>query len=582
MVRARFDDLVTGEAFELSGLSEVVSSRDAADSIGILRHVEAAVQGGKFVAGFVGYDAAPGFDPAFVVQAGGSDSVVPLIWFGVFSEQVEVDVIAPATFDPAQPWYPQTDAAAHARAVDNIKEQIRRGWTYQVNLTLRLTQDDVKDPFALYAHLTQAQQGRYNAYLETEEWAVVSASPECFFTYADHHVVTRPMKGTAPRGRFNAEDLARASALVNSPKERAENLMIVDLLRNDLGRVASFGSVSVPELFSLEGYPTVWQLTSTVEATLPVGCGIADIFAALFPCGSVTGAPKASTMRIISEQEGSPRGVYCGAIGVMQPSPNGLSATFAVAIRTVVVDRRTHEATYGVGGGITYDSDAGLEWAEVEAKSDVLRYSQRDFGLFETFKFERPIGFVHLDHHLRRIQRSAEFFDRALDVANLRAELEAREASLPSPARVRLEVGAAGESQLTIVPLLEDATEPLLVVFDDASVDSNDVRLFHKTTDRARYDAASERHSTADDVILWNERGEVTETTRANLAVLLEGRWWTPALECGLLPGIERARLLESGELRERVITRVDVERATALATLSSLRGWRKAVLVAP
>ena len=582
MVRARFDDLVAGDSFELFGLVDVLTTRNATESVRILRNVEAAASRGKFVAGFVTYDAAPGFDSAFVVQPPNSDAAVPLVWFGVFDEKRRVARLESAPFPDAHDWTPQSDEATHALAVADIKDQIGLGWTYQVNFTVRLAREGVKEPFALYAQLAQAQQGRYNAYLETDEWAVVSASPECFFTYDDHHVVTRPMKGTAPRGRFPDEDRARADALVDSPKERAENLMIVDLLRNDLGRVATYGSVVVPELFSLERYPTVWQLTSTVEADLPTQRGLADTFSALFPCGSVTGAPKASTMRIISEQERSPRGLYCGAISLVEPSVTGPSARFSVAIRTVVVDRRSHDATYGVGGGITYDSEADREWAEVLAKSNVLHYPSREFGLFETLRFERELGFINLDRHLERLRSSASFFDRGFDEADLREALFDDVDRLPARARVRIELSPEGTVSISIVDLVDDPAEPLRLALDEMPVSSSDERLFHKTTERARYDAAMERHGGVDDVILMNEREEVTETTRANLAVLIDGTWWTPQLECGLLPGIERGRLLEAGELRERVIRRSDLTRATALATLSSLRGWRTAVLVAP
>jgi para-aminobenzoate synthetase / 4-amino-4-deoxychorismate lyase len=577
--RARFDDLVSNRAFELDGLVEELSSSVVTEVPELVSRAERAASEGLFVAGFVGYDAAPGFDPMLQVRTG-ETTPLPLAWFGVFSTSREVEVVTAPRQHLSGAWSPLGDAGEHRLAVERIKEQIRAGWTYQVNFTERFSQVIDVDPFELYRQLAVAQRGAYNTFLATPEWAVASASPECFFEMADGVVTTVPMKGTARRGRFPAEDQVAADTLTHSTKERAENLMIVDLVRNDLGRVASYGSVVVSDLFKLERYPTVWQVTSRVSARLGTGVGLVEVFRALFPCGSVTGAPKASTMRIIAELEQSPRGLYCGAIGSVLPSEHGPVARFAVAIRTATVDRLSGVATYGAGGGITFDSDAAAEWAEVGAKTEVLTYDPGDFGLFETLRYEASVGYVNGPRHLKRMSDSANFLGIPFDPNRAEQLFAGDRESMPGLARVRLSLSRSGELTFEAEALLEDAPEPLRLVIDKVAVDSREMRLFHKTTARALYDEARARYPEADDVILVNEADEVTETSRANLAVLIDGEWCTPALGCGLLPGIERGRLVEEGQLVERVITRSMCERATALATLSSLRGWRDAVLV--
>jgi para-aminobenzoate synthetase / 4-amino-4-deoxychorismate lyase len=402
--------------------------------------------------------------------------------------------------------------------------------------------------------------------------------------------LTRPMKGTAPRGRWAQEDLCRAEALRTSAKERAENVMVVDLLRNDLGRIAVPGTVAVASLWQVEQHPALWQLTSTVQAVTRQETGLTEVFGALFPCASVTGAPKVSTMSVIADLEPSPRGVYCGAVGFLGPRqgspPSGASPTarFAVAIRTAVIDKSRGMVEYGAGGGITWDSTAEQEWDEVALKAAALVRPAApslgaNEGLIETMAFapSRDGGGVrHLGHHMARLAASARYFGIGCppDVEGLVARAVA---GLQRPTRVRLVLWTAGDVEVEMVTLNENPTGRLALCLDLEPVASADVRLFHKTTDRRRYDDRARRHPGADDVVLVNERGEVTETTRANLAVYLDDQWCTPPIDCGLLPGVERARRVADGRLVERVIGVDDLLGATAVATLSSLRGWRAA-----
>ena len=372
---ARFDDLSTGVSLRCPPPSRVLTAVEPAGVAGVLQEVHDATEAGSWAFGYVGYEAASGLDP-LLPGAPSAPGELPLVWFGLCGEPVPVAPPAPpegAGPQPA-PWRPDWTDAEHARAVGVVRAHIAAGETYQCNLTDRLRSTVTGDVEQLYARLALAQRGAHNACLDLGRHVVASASPELFFEWTGDVVRTRPMKGTAPRGRTPAEDREHSRRLLASDKERAENLMIVDLLRNDLGRVAEVGSVVVDELFTLERYPTVWQLTSQVSARTRPGTGLLELFGALFPCGSVTGAPKRRTMQLIGELEPTPRGVYCGAVGLVAPPTAPVRARFSVAIRTAVVDRSTGAAVYGAGGGITWGSEAPAERAELLAKAAVLTH----------------------------------------------------------------------------------------------------------------------------------------------------------------------------------------------------------------
>jgi para-aminobenzoate synthetase/4-amino-4-deoxychorismate lyase len=389
------------------------------------------------------------------------------------------------------------------------------------------------------------------------------------------------MKGTAPRGRWLAEDLERASALTSSTKDRAENAMIVDLLRNDLGRIADPASVRVDRLFEAERYETVWQLTSTISARVPQTTSLLDVFQALFPSGSVTGAPKVAAMRFIRELEDSRRGVYTGAVGFLAPAGSGEpSAEFNVAIRTVVADTTSGEAEYGVGGGITFDSSPAGEYDEVVAKSKVLTAARPAFRLLETLRWDPAGGFAHLDEHLTRLRSSARYFGFACDQSEVLTAFRRSVADATTACRVRLTLGRDGAAKVDVGELPAGSEGPVVVALDTDPVDPNDVWLYHKTTMREPYDRRRERRPDVDDVLLVNDRGEVSESTIANVAVKLEGRWWTPPVDAGLLPGTNRAILLREGTLAERRIALEQLPGAEGLALVSSVRGWRPATIV--
>jgi para-aminobenzoate synthetase/4-amino-4-deoxychorismate lyase len=387
------------------------------------------------------------------------------------------------------------------------------------------------------------------------------------------------MKGTASRGRWYEEDQALRDSLRESAKERAENLMIVDLLRNDLGMVAETGSVQVPSMFDVETLETVHQMTSTVTARLRPGLGVSDIMRALFPCGSVTGAPKQRTMDIIRELECSQRGIYTGCIGYISP---GAEAVFSVAIRTVVIDREDGAAELGVGSGITWDSRPAAEYDECLAKARFATERPVEFRLVETILFEpADSGYFLLERHQARLSRSAARFGFTFPLRESRARLETLAATLMRRHKVRLLLARNGALELEAAPINPDPQgAELTVTFASAAVDSADPFLYHKTTHRPLYAAELTRRTDCVDVIFTNERGEVTEGANHNLVARIDGRLVTPPLFCGLLPGTLREELLERGELVESVIMREELARAEELWLINSVRGWRRVRLV--
>jgi para-aminobenzoate synthetase/4-amino-4-deoxychorismate lyase len=582
---ARFDDLRAGTAIRCPAPDRVLVADHPDEVVGVLAEVERATDSGRWAFGYVAYEAAAGLDPHLAVHPS-TPMGMPLAWFAICDEPIPVPPLGAAGAGPptgvrppgTAEWHPTWTAAEHAEGVARIRERIAAGDTFQCNLTVRMAGRVAGNPFSLYRDLALGQRGAHNAYLDLGRFVVASASPELFFERRADHVLLRPMKGTARRGRHRDEDRLLAARLRASPKERAENVMIVDLMRNDVARVAEIGGVEVPALFTVERYETVLQLTSDVTARLRPGTGLVELFRALFPCGSVTGAPKASSMGVIRSVEAEPRGVYCGAIGLVGPPDAPVRARFSVAIRTAVVDTATGEAVYGTGGGITWSSEAAAEHDEVLTKAAVLRAPPREFELMETMRYEPQHGLRNRDRHLHRLAESAEHLGFRLDLPAARRTLATRLAGEPA-ARVRVRLRRDGTLAVDVEALPPASAGPVLLAVDDDPVDPQERWVYHKTTAREPYNRRRDRRPDVDDVVMVNTRGELTEATRATLALELDGQWWTPPLNSGCLPGVERARLLETGRLRERVLHVADLERAEGLAVLSSLRGWRAAEL---
>lgn len=539
----------------------------------ILREVESATNGGLFAAGFLSYEAAPAFDSAMRVRVA---SDLPLVWFGLFEKPKIVEPPAPRPGVRAAPmtWHSSQTRHSYEAAINAIHRAISRGDTYQINYTHRLQSSFEGDAWSLFVSLVQGQRSRCCAFVDIGRWALCSASPELFFRLEADSIVSRPMKGTSPRGRTVEEDEQAAAWLEASPKNRAENVMIVDMVRHDLGRIATPGSVHVAQLWHLEKYPSLFQLTSTIGAQTQAG--LSEILRALFPCASITGAPKIRAMELIAELETLPRGAYTGAIGYVAP---GRRARFNVAIRTVQVDRDSGLAEFGTGGGIVAESQAEDEWKEALTKSLVLNSPAPTFHLLETLRWDPAKGYFLLDRHLRRMSRSAAYFDFMVDSDYLADSLQkAIEGVSRETHKVRLLVDSEGRVEIDVQPLvIEDRIWS--VALAKWPVDRQDRFLFHKTTHRHVYDSNRRAFPDHDDVVLWNEAGEVTETTLANLVLRLDAEMITPPLDSGLLPGTLREKLLAEGTIREAIVELKDLSRAEEIFLINSVRGWIPATL---
>ncbi len=472
-------------------------------------------------------------------------------------------------------WHEYLPRADFERGMAAIHRAIADGELYQLNYTTQLHGTLSGLPRDLFMALRQAQPGGFAAFIDTGDEQVLSVSPELFFDWDGERILARPMKGTAPSGATPEDDAALAAGLRASAKERAENVMIVDLIRNDLSRVALPFSVHVPRLLRTEALLTLWQMTSDVEARTRAGTTLADVFAALFPCGSVTGASKVSAMRMIKTLEPGPRGVYCGAIGVVRP---GGAATFNVAIRTITVQGGS--ARCGIGSGITADATAEGEWQEWRHKRVFLERASQQFELLETLALEDGV-LRDAPAHLARMGRAAAHFGYPWEAAHVQASLgQLADAHRQGVWRVRLRLDAHGQAQVEAHAMEASPTPVRLVLAPTAFEEADSEFVRFKTTRRAHYDAFAPTAPGVFDTLLWNRHGEFTECTRGNIAVRLDGRWVIPPLRCGMLNGIGRAHCLREGRLVEAVVRVDDLRRASGLAFVNSLRGWLDAVLV--
>ena len=544
----------------------------------LLDAVQQAAQRGLWCVGSVRYEAAATFDTALSVHAPDG----PLACFAVYDQPLPWPEEAPEAAAHAT-WQPTLARPAFDVAIATIHTAIRRGDVYQVNFTapwtgaLAANTDEALDARALFAALQRAQPGGYAAWLNLGGEQVLSVSPELFFDWnaADvqaGQLLARPMKGTAPRGVNAEDDAAQAQTLRTSPKERAENVMVVDLLRNDMSRVAQPFSVRVPRLFHTQALPSVWQMTSDVTATTRPGCTLADTFAALFPCGSVTGAPKVQAMQIIKALESAPRGVYCGAVGVVRPvAGGGLHATFNVPIRTVTAKARVLSCS--TGSGITADATAEGEWREWQHKRAFVERASQPFELLETLALVNG-HYRHAPLHIARLASAAAHFRFAENGAAAQALTDLATRHPQGTWRVRLLLNERGQARAEAFALPESPAQVKLQLADRPLVEAHSEFTRYKTTRRAHYDAFTPTEPGVFDTVLWNEQGEITECTRGNVAMRVDGRWVTPPLACGLLGGVGRALALESGQLVEAVVRVDELERVQGWAFLNSLRGW--------
>ena len=564
---------------------KIVAARELAEVAPALESIETALQAGRFAAGYFSYELGYLLEPRLCALLP-NPRAMPLLWFGIFENAEFLEKAAAETlFSVADggraytgPLRHEWDRAAYKQRFALVHDWTAAGDIYQANLSFRSRFRLAGDPFALYAALRRQSRMAYGAYLDDGTRQILSLSPELFFTLdADGRLTAKPMKGTAARAAEPSADAASRARLASSVKERAENLMIVDLLRNDLGRVAETGSVTVENLFAVETYPTLHTLVSTVAAQKKPPVAVTEIVRALFPCGSVTGAPKIRAMEIIRALEESSRGVYCGAIGYF--APDG-SAKFNVAIRTLTISGDRGEL--GIGGAVTYDSRADAEYEECLLKARYYENARRPLTLIETLRWEPGQGFVRLPRHLARMQASAAFFDIAFDGDGALRTLERAASGAGQGLRVRLTLDEAGVFGRSATPW---GAQPPFWRFAISSerVRSTDLFLRHKTDWRDLYEeeyARAGRDLHCDEVLFLNERGELAEGSRSNIFVEREGMLLTPPLSAGCLNGCLRQELLEQGRCTEAVLTPVDLESAEAIYCGNSLRGLVRAVPV--
>jgi len=599
---ALLDDASSGGVSRLfTGHAGTLVCRDIAQWPQLLDDMQAALARGRFAVAVCSYEL--GGALAGVAQQPSRQPFAQFLLFEQCELLTQVEVAQWLAVHGADDTGPSGVAGLYASvtqpeftdAIHRIREYIAAGDTYQVNYTYRLRFDAFGSLFGLYQRLRVRQPVPYGALIQLDDGsAVVSLSPELFVRHEQGKLTTRPMKGTAPAAMpadFEGEALAaentrRAAALAADMKNRAENLMIVDLLRNDVGRVAKTGSVQVPSLFEVTRFSSVLQMTSTVEAQLRDEVTLTELFNALYPCGSITGAPKRRTMEIIAELESAPRGIYTGAIGWFEPAERSFgNFCLSVPIRTLSLDAPANgvrAGEMGVGAGIVHDSVPDEEFAECQLKARFLTGLSNDFELFETMYATREQGPRHIERHLQRLAASARYFGFRWDEAAARAYITIACNALPAntPHRLRLAMNAAGAFAVQ-AGVLKELQQPVRVFLAEQRTSAGDVFLRHKTTLRAQYDAAWKEAEAEGgfDKLFFNERDELTEGGRSSVFVKANGKWLTPPLSSGLLPGVMRAVVLDAWGASEAVITREMLLQAEEIVVCNALRGTLRATL---
>ena len=534
---------------------------------------------GYWLCGYFSYELGYFLEPALYPLR--EKNNLPLIWLGVCKKPISLDYqkkYSSHQFSPADLTYeiknikPNITYNEYSECISKIKHYLEEGLTYQVNFTFKLKFDFIGNILDFYLNLRRAQPTPYAALIDADDQQIISLSPELFFKVENNKIVTRPMKGTIERGLTTVQDNEFKKIIAGSEKTKAENVMIVDLLRNDLGRIAK--AVWVPKLFEIEKYRTLHQMTSTIEAKLKDKLTLKDIFSSLFPCGSVTGAPKIKTMEIIKTLEKEPRGIYTGAIGYISPDKK---MCFNVAIRTIHLKQGQGEL--GVGGGIVYDSLEAEEYKEAILKAKFFIEGFSNVSLIETILWQDGQYFL-LDLHLMRLKNSCEYFSIPLDIRKLEKKIRKLSFAEKGKLKLRLLVDMAGQVSTQISPL-DEITQPVKVKISSETIDSKDAFLYHKTTRRDLYDkekAKAEKEGFFE-VVFLNERGELTEGSISNIFIEKNGQLYTPALDCGLLPGVLRGDLINKGQAREKILYLKDIWEADKVYIGNSLRGLLEAKL---
>ena len=548
---------------------QVLFTHDLNQVKDVLNEVQNKVEKKNLIAaGYLSYEAAPAFDNAYCVNEKGN---LPLICFGLFKNYKIEKTLESHSLESAEAieWAITTDRTLYENYLQYIKDQIKLGNTYQVNYTLRKFTECISNPYSFF--LEKAQDAPYAAYIESNEHTIISASPELFFKLNGESLMCKPMKGTSKRGKTLHDDIALMEELKNSEKDKAENIMITDMLRNDMGKISDTGSVKVLSEFDIEKYPTVWQMTSSIKSQ--TSTNITGIFEALFPCASVTGAPKVSSMKIISEIEDQPREIYTGAIGYIAPNNE---AQFSVPIRTILSDKKACRSVYGTGSGIVWDSESHKEWDECQNKSAILSANSQNFELFETMRWESSKRIFLEKLHLDRLKDSAEFYNFKFHHEKINDKLQDYLKNLESESEriIRLFLAKDGDIRLTTSAYKkQNKDKPQFISFAMRPINSEDRSLYHKTTNRSVYENAIGENPVCDDILLWNEDGNITESTISNVIFKKDSKYYTPPISCGLLGGTYRTHLINQGHLEERIIPKTEINLYSEIYLINSVRG---------
>ena len=555
-----------GERYTFTHPIKELKTRKVAEVTALLAQVESYQEQGYYVVGYVSYEAAPAFEEKLAVHP--APLLGEYLLYFTVHDSVEKSSI-PLTYDEVDMpsnWQEVTSKKEYEKAIAQIHHHLRQGDTYQVNYTVQLKQDLSANPFAIYNRMVVEQEAGYNAYVEHDEMAVISMSPELFFEQNDRELTTRPMKGTTKRGLTDQEDLNQAAWLEQDPKNRSENMMIVDLLRNDMNRLSEVGSEHVERLCQVEQYSTVWQMTSTIKSQVRSDVDLVDIFRSLFPCGSITGAPKIATMEIIKNLEPQARGVYCGTIGILLPNGRRI---FNVAIRTIQLYKG--QAIYGVGGGITWDSTWESEYREVHQKAAVLYRKQVPFQLITTGKISQN-HLLFKEEHIERLRKASRYFAYPFNPEYLRQRIVAECQTCHEEKDYRLKISISKSGDIDFyrqeLILLSPAFCQAQLCLQETSLQTP--FTYFKTTYRPHLTIGKQEK------IYHNEKGELLETSIGNLVLQIAGKLYTPPIELGVLPGIYRQHLLEIGQVEEKVLTLEELAQAEAIYGCNAVRSLYK------
>lgn len=546
----------------------VIVAENIQDVKRCFKKVEKAVNNGYYVAGYISYEATYAL---YDVQQNTVPNKLPLLWFGVFQQPTFDEIDTSEQFSIGK-WNILETKEKYNESLQLIKDAIYDGVTEQVNYTVQFEARFNGDGFTYYNQLKNAQRAKYNAYLDIGAFQILSASPELFFQINDGVITVKPMKGTIHRGKTFAEDNENKRWLQTSHKNREENKLITQLMKNELEKVAHEETIDIKEIYKVEKYPTVFQMTSTITGNVLPHMSTIDILKQLFPAGSISGIPKRETLQLISELESYPREVYCGAIGYITPENN---AVFNVPIRTATIDINNHIIRYGSGGAITKHSIAEEEYKEVLTKTKILNWQQKPFQLLETFGLYDG-KYLVFDEHIQRLNCSAKYFDFDINLLQIKERLLQLASKYQNGTwRVRLLVYIDGNCQLEIEPLR--ATINTKVQLANQPINKENIFLYHKTTNRTAYEKLV--RDNVFDVLLWNEKDEVTEFTIGNIVVEINGELLTPPVQCGLLPGTFREMLLQAGKVKEEKIYKNDLRKCSNIWLINSVRKWVKVSL---